>query len=327
MKKILFICQNPTEANAYYRSSGISHSLSKISGSEITIINWTQNVIDWSVILQYDIIFFQRPFTREALTLCSYVKACGKSLWVDYDDNLLNVSPENKYYMMYSKQETKDNIRKMITMSDAVSVSSLGIKQAFEYNGLSVNNVFVVPNALDDALLKSRKVWTRNNRVLWRGSDSHIFNLWLYGKEINELIDKHPDFEFDFMGYYPWFLSEKKGYIEPADTIYYFHKIQTIAPKVVHAPISFDAFNSCRSEIAFIEATYAGAVTVCPFHWDIQGGIKYKDPSSYFDRMDECLSGNLDFEKQLKISWEYILDCRLLSKVNEKRKIIIDNLS
>ena len=111
------------------------------------------------------------------------------------------------------------------------------------------------------------------------------------------------------------------------DTIYYFHKIQTIAPKIVHAPISFDAFPTLPFRDSFIEATYAGAVTVCPFHWDIQGGIKYKDPSSYFERMDECLSGNLDFEKQLKISWEYILDCRLLSKVNEKRKIIIDNLS
>ena len=318
---ILFLLYDRTEANSYYRSGGIAADLARQTGHKITVERWNEYEVQWQTLMQYDVLFLQRPFTDKALGMLRYAKSLGLKVWVDYDDNLMNVSPENPRFIFYSKKEIKDTIRKIILEADAISVTTLSLKQALEYLR---RDIWVIPNALNDCM--KRVVKKREKTVFWRGTDSHILNLMSYGEQISTLIENNADYKFLFMGYYPWFLHEKKEYAEPQDIVVYFEKIQDLAPTLFQVPIHIDAFNSCRSPIAFIEASFAGAVTVCPHWWDVQGALKYKDAQEYHDTIQAVLKGEVDVEKYTRMSWEYVEDCLMLSKVNQKRKLLLESL-
>ena len=319
---ILFLTPNPSEAQSFYRSAGIAKDLQKQSGHEISIMSLGSAVIDWSVISQYDIIMVQRPYSHEAFRLCNFIKLCGVKLWVDHDDNLLNLSPENKYYTMYNRQETKDNIIKILGIADVVTVTTVQIRDEFQkYN----RNIIVVPNAFNDTMFK-RTPQKRNNIVFWRGSDTHVYNLIAHSSAINNAITNFSDTKFRFMGFFPWMISDAKEYVEVMDIIMYHHYLQKTAPKIFHAPLICDAFNASRSCISFIEGSFSGACCLIPHWWPVEGGIKYKDASEYESFLFSLCKGEVDTEKYSRIAWEFIEDCLFLSKVNKLRVEIINNL-
>lgn len=318
---ILFLLYDRTEANSFYRSGGIAADLARQTGHKITVERWNEYEVQWQTLMQYDVLFLQRVFTDKALGMLRYAKSLGLKVWVDYDDNLMNVSPENPRFIFYSKKEIKDTIRKIILEADAISVTTLSLKQNLEHIR---RDIWVIPNALNDSI--KRVVKKREKTVFWRGTDSHILNLMSHGEQISTLIENNADYKFLFMGYYPWFLHERKEYVEPQDIVVYFEKIQDLAPTLFQVPICSDAFNSCRSPIAFIEASFAGAITVCPYWWDVQGALKYKTPQEYHDNIQSVLKGEVDVDKYSRMSWEYVEDCLMLSKVNEKRKLLLESL-
>lgn len=324
--KILFLTYDVTEAISYYRVAGVTEHLSKITNHDITLMQWSDmEKSTWAKLLNngYDIIFFSRPFTNDVKNFLFYAKLCGKKIWVDHDDNLLEVNPENKYYTTYMKDSTKQTIKDIVTIADVVSVTTENLKKVY----LPLNdNIWVVPNAFNDLVLKREPLKRRNKSIFWRGSDSHIYNLWSYGAEINKAIDEFKDWSFDFMGYFPWFLTGNKGFIEGTDIMLYFKKITNLAPSVFHSPLNRDNFNDCRSAISVIEASYCGAASIVPDFWDIDGTITYKGKKSYYDALKACCSGDIDFEKQSNITWEYVRDNWSLSNVNKIRVQIIKSL-
>jgi hypothetical protein len=324
---ILFLCQNTTEANAWYRTSGIAKNLIKQTGYNIKVVNWQEIVIDWSIIIQYDVVLMQRPFSKEALSLGQYIKACGVKLWLDYDDNILEMNPENKNYTFYNKPDTKQNIISILSIADAVSVSTGLLKSALnDYN----HNIQVIPNAFNE-IIKRPKPREREKIVFWRGSDGHIYNLWANGSVINKLINDHEDWNFDFMGYFPWFLDKRIRYIEPADIIVYFNTISKIAPSVFHAPLISDNFNACRSNISFIEGAFAGAVCIVPEFWlsdnkELPGALIYRNQQEYQDAIEACIKGDVDIKKNNEKSWKYVKEHLSLEKINKKRIFLLNNL-
>lgn len=320
--QVLFLVQNPVEANAFYRSTGIAKDLEKRGDFKITIINWQDITMSWSIILQYDVIMFQRPFTDSSLTLCKYIKQCGVKLWVDYDDDLLNVGEENKTFVEYGKKERKECIQKILSIADVVSVSTI---QIFNTYKPYCKKISVIENAFNDTLFVREKR-KREKLVFWRGSDGHVLNLMAYGKEINKAIENFPDWKFGFMGFFPWMIQQKKTYLGSCDIVLFYHTLQQIAPTLVHSPIVPDAFNSARSPIAFIEGSFAGACCVVPYWWPVEGALKYKDNSEYYENIRSVLRGDVDIEKMNRISWDFIMDVLSLSKVNEKRKKLLENL-
>jgi len=328
--KILFLCKNTSEANAWYRSSGIATNLEKLSGHDIDVVNWQDiQPIMWDRIIRYDIIMVQRPFTSEDLALCRYIKECGVKLWIDHDDNLLDLNPENKYYNLYNRQEIKANIINIIKIADVLTVTTRYLKAAYKKYS---KNIIVIPNAFNDDVIKRKLQIERKNVVFWRGADSHLYNLLSYGAGMNKAIENFPGWDFYFMGYYPWMLSDKKLYIEPQDIIIYFKTIAKISPSVVHVPLFPDNFNVCRSNISVIEGAYAGAVCIVPEFWlykgdeKVPGTISYSNSDSYYEAIRSCCNGEVDIAKGNNETWEYIMDNLLLSKVNKLRANLIKNL-
>jgi len=323
---LLFLTYNSSEACSFYRCSGIAHHLRKITGYNISVAQWKDlGELTWGIISQYDIIFMQRPFGKDAAVICNYIKDCGKKLWVDYDDNLLALNPENQNYELYNKKEVKLSIVGIINQADAVSVTNEYMRQCFaEFN----NNIWVIPNAHNDFLLKREDLPEREKMVFWRGSQSHIYDLMSHKDIINKCSDEYKDWRFNYMGFYPWFLkkAENNGFIKGMDIILYFKTLFSLAPSLVQVPLSDDVFNHSKSNISFLEASYAGAASLVPAYWNLPNTLLYSNDQEYLDYLYFALKGEFDLKKMAEDSWEFVQEYFLLSKINYKRKQLIESL-
>lgn len=325
--KILFLSYNRTETNSFYRSAGIATDLMKQSAFEITCASMSEIVMNWATISSFDLIMLQRPHTIESLNLCQFIKQCNVKLWVDYDDNLFAVNPDNPNYLsIYSKPIVLNNIKNIIEIADVVSVTNQYLKVFLS----SINsNTWVIPNAFNDILIKRPEIKPREKMVLWRGGASHESDLMCYGAEIRDLTFKYKDWQFLFLGYLPHFLGrdiENLGAMEMQDVILYFKNILRFCPSVLHIPLHDNPFNRCRSNIGYIEGSYAGAVCIVPDWWSVQGALPYSDPVSYYEALNAVLSGEVDIQAKNKEAWEYISDCLFLSHVNKQRIKLIKSL-
>lgn len=325
MAEILFLCVEMADTCAFYRSSGVLKDLRRKTDHNITLVQSNQVAMNWSCLTQFDLIMYQRPFTKDSLNLCGYIKQCGISLWLDYDDNLFALNPENPTYHIYSNPEIQANIKGMLGLADAVSVPTEYLRQAYsEFN----KNIFIVPNAFHDTLFKRPELPPRTNHVVWRGPEAHIFDLMSFSKEINDVTKEFPEWRFMFMGFSPWFLSEtnNKGHIPSLDIVVYMKTLFDMAPSCLHVPLHDNIFNRCKSDIAAIEGGFAGATCIVPSWWNLPGTIPYTDGPSYYAAIKSVITGEVDKVALNRIAWEYIMDVLPLSKINVERLQILNSL-
>lgn len=325
MAEILFLTIENGDTCSFYRSAGILKDLRRKTKHNITLAQMNQVALNWSFLTQFDLIYHQRAFSKESLNVCGYVKQCGIKIWLDYDDNLFALNPENPTYPLYNNPETQSNIKAMLQLADVVSVPTEYLRQAYsEFN----KNIHIVPNALNDLLFKRPELPKRTNNIVWRGPEAHIFDVMNFSKQINEATKEFPEWRFMFMGFSPWFLTEtnNKGHIPSLDIVVYMKTLFDMAPSCLHVPLADNLFNRAKSNIAYIEASFAGAVCVCPAYWNAPGSLPYTDGASYYEAIKSVLSGEADKAKLNKEAWEYITDCLLLSKVNDLRIDIINSL-
>jgi hypothetical protein len=122
MAEILFLTVSQNDTCAFYRSAGVVKDLRRKTDDTITLVQSDRVPMDWSFLTQFDLIMYQRPFTKESLNICGYIKQCGIKLWLDYDDDLFALNPENPTYYIYNNPEIQANIKGMLQIADAVSV-------------------------------------------------------------------------------------------------------------------------------------------------------------------------------------------------------------
>lgn len=127
--KILFLSPATTDTCSFYRCGGIAPSLALMGDHQIDVREWGKVIMHWEMLTRYDLIMMQRPFQPEALSLAEYVKLLGIPLWIDYDDNLLVVPPENPQADLYGP-ETREVIKKLISIATVVTVTTEQIGRA-----------------------------------------------------------------------------------------------------------------------------------------------------------------------------------------------------
>jgi hypothetical protein len=324
--EILFLTYDINDTNSFYRSAGIIKDLQRKIDHNITALQWGQVELDWSFISRFDLIMLQRPCTKESLSLCKYIKGCNVKLWVDWDDDLFHVNRENKTFWLYGDPETQANMKQIISLADAVSVTTEYLKQVIS----NLNkNIFVIPNAFNDSIFVRPDVMPRQtNHLVWRGTDTHIKDLMTYGAEIDHVRESFKDWRFVFMGFDPWFLNEPFDwmYYPTQDTIAYYGSLLKMTPAAMHVPLNNNVFNRCKSNVAALEATFAGAVCIAPSWWNMPGTVPYSDQASYLEALRSVLTGEIDKVAHNLMAWEYIQDCLLLSKVNVQRIEVINSL-
>ena len=332
-------CPNKNDSTSFYRGFGPWGALRKKLPPEIRVEPQRED-ITWASLKMVDAVFLQRPFNKGHLTIAEMCKSRNIKLWVDYDDALLHVPDDNPTYEQYSNASHQNNVMKILDMADVVTLSTQHLLET--YANLLPENLrsefrrksHVISNAFDDHDFTYPKNPEDQKRcVMWRGSATHTRDLSDYAIEIVQAHKKAPHWLFTFIGYHPWFIAQhfdKKSYVHsPGIDVYdYFREIALIKPAVCIVPLFDSTFNKCKSNIAWIEASFAGAVTIAPNwdEWKKPGCLTYKTQAEFSSLLESAMREEIDFTKLNKESWEFIEDQLFLSYVNIEREEILRNL-
>jgi glycosyltransferase involved in cell wall biosynthesis len=277
----------------------------------------------WVTYSPLDILYMERPTLPSFLEGIKLAKNYSIPVWVDFDDDLWNVPKYNPSYDFYSQESTKENIKECISLADLITVTSQSLKDTIsKYN----KNVHIIPNAWNDYNFKWNINFSTKEIVNWRGSGTHSGDLQPYKKAFIEL-QKYKNWKWSFMGADHEDVSDeidsrKKIIFKQTNIISYFNQIRDLSPGIQCVPLAFNVFNESKSNIAWIEGTYAGAATLAPFmeQWKRSGIKNYSGADEFLDALEELMKNDKYRKKLWKESYEYIGESLLLSKVNQKRK-------
>lgn len=321
------IIPNPTDSTALYRSSGV---LSKLK-YDIDCQFIFDTSISWASLSWFDILFLQRPWGNSLYKACVIAKNNNVPIWIDYDDYLIDVPVYNPANKFFSNKKEQEDMIEMIKLATVVTVTTEKLREKF----LPFNkNVFIVPNAFNDYMFKWEYNFSKNKSINWRGSSSHRNDLHSLLEALIE-IQRNPisnEFRWNFIGTDSELL---KGFIKfkshpVLDPIEYFYFIKELNPLIQLSPLVINDFNQCKSNIAWIEATYSGAVTIAPkqlVEFNRPGLLLYDTIEDFKKILLSCMEINSDeLKKFYDISFDFISSNLLLSKVNNLRKQIVIQL-
>jgi hypothetical protein len=331
---ISLMCLLPQQhdATSFYRGAGPLGSLKRQRG-DLTL-SFPTGAVNWSHLNMVDAVFMQRPFQPTHLELAKMAKRGGRPLWIDYDDDLFNVPTDNPTHTLYSRDQVQKNIAQIVAMADVVTVSTSELKRRLDPLN---EDIRIVPNAIDEELFGYRS-WEPEKRskcVMWRGSATHARDLAIYSSEIIELAHEFPEWTWTFLGTNPWFItdaipSDRCTVIEPLDVLEYFEFIHGVRARVQMVPLHDSPFNRAKSNIAWIEGTFAGSACVVPNweEWQRPGVFAYKSKESFKRQMSLLLS---EKEPELELvsvraSWDHVTHNLRLERVNHLRSEVIDDL-
>lgn len=280
-------------------------------------------------------VFMQRPFTKDQRSAFEIAKDVGKKVWLDYDDLLFDVPTDNPTYFKYMRDEIQGNVRLMLEHCDYLSVSTQALADIYGPVCKKATKIVVIPNALDIDVLGQPLRGKQGKDMLWRGSRTHHKDVYVHSPSIIEVASAQyaSDWKWHFIGDNLWFLTDrmpqKRTYImEPLDIVLYHRHLEKLAPVAVMVPLHDSPFNRCKSNIAWMEATYAGAVCLGPDwdEWKRPGVLNYDSRPAFKDQLNRIVKGDVNVAAHVAQSWDYITRNLLLDQVNQLRMDILCNM-
>lgn len=343
MKNLLVCAPQLDDVTSFWRCAGPLNAL-KHPGWNIMYVP-DRHRFDWTDISQVDAIFMQRPSTDQHVHLLDMAKAMNRKVWVEYDDDLTSIPYSNDANPFYNQTQIQKNLSHIAKHASVVSVTTERLKQRMQNQG--AQDVRVIPNAWNDNLfpfydidkkrfnyLKASKVSKAHAKkfIMWRGSKSHNEDLDTHLGELRKIHDNHKDYHFLFVGHFSYRVrevidKERLMWLDPMSIVNYHGFLKDMTIEATFVPLVDNTFNRCKSNIAWQEATYNGSSCVAPDfeEWRFNGCGLY-DPEK--KNLAEVFGNVLESRDQMqKDSIESIMEHRLLSKVNNLRKEILDGLA
>lgn len=285
----------------------------------------------WEWLVQSDAVFLQRPFDRLHIEACVTARMFNRPVWLDWDDDLTVVSRHNPQYHKFPPAEMRQRMARLLMLADVVSVSTEQLRdRALDLvfspdtpkavrDEMDRGKVRVIPNACHWAFNES----PRQKRVVWRGGTSHNEDVLEFLPVIREVsrLPQYVDWKWTFLGNPPPQVYDailpgnldEPGYVDSAHM--YMSAFGYLGPWLAIVPLKDTLFNRAKSNLAWLEATCAGALTLAPDwpEWRRPGVVLYKDPK--------------DFGTQLKLGLDAFNATRLSGNVIVSRKWLVDNLT
>jgi hypothetical protein len=330
MINILEVNPNPNDAMSLYRGRGPLIRLQKKYRDEIQIHPGGRQVsTEWDFLNLFDMVFIMRPSNNEHLNLIKACKSFDIPVWSDYDDLLSDIPVNNPaYFVSHNSKEYQQRIEEILKLSDFITFSTPKLKEVMGKNVLKKS--YVIPNGLDRKLFKTPKVVGTDPKILWRGGSTHVRDIFEFRDPIVPTLRKS-EWVMEFMGHNP---IEITDYINAVYTPYmskadYFNYLTRINGKLSIVPLSHRnediTFNQCKSNIAWIESTYAGLVVLAPDweEWRRPGIINYKDKADFGVKLKSMMNGEYDLESLRQASWKYIKEELNLETLNKVRYDLI----
>lgn len=338
-KSIGIYSPNPLDATSFYRGFGpLSHVRRWMGDVLFRQLGGKDDPRFSRVSLGFcDAVFMQRPFTSEHVQAAEMVRAEGIPLWLDYDDDLLSVPMSNPTHRTYADPNRQKNVAKLIQIADLVSVSSEFLKNKYDVLREKAERetqlgerrrCLLIPNAIDDQAFRRKPIATepRNKVVVWRGGSTHDGDLSAYTMAYASVMARHPDWTFNFVGRPFWMtinrLPQNNLLITPPMEIReYFDYLAAIKPAILTVPLEDLEFNQAKSNIAWLEASWAGAACLGPDwpEWRRPGMVRYNSPAQFAALLDDMISGKIKTAARMAESWAYIEEHVQLRSVNVAR--------
>lgn len=313
-------------AVSFYRSIGTFSYLRKLNNNIRIDI---PSSISWNSLIDTDILYMERPANDSDLKAMELAKRFNVKIWVDYDDLLLDIPEYNPAHEHYKQEHIIKNIKKALSEADIVTTSTEYLKEYYsKYN----KNIHVIENSHNDYRFPFEKVDALYNSINWRGSPTHRRDIMSVAQYIFDISDRFPKWAWTFIGNDTWYITEhiKNCWsVKEIDIIAYFKLLKDLNSAIQISPLLFNEFNTAKSNIGWIEATYAGSVTIAPQLPEFlkPGCITYENKDGSFKYIIEKAIKSKEFRKKNYLeSYEYIHDNLLLSNVNKKRLEIVETL-
>lgn len=331
--KIAAISPNPSDGTAWYRSSlpliRMQQKYDDFQYQEFGLSN-----IDWEILMNFDVLFLQRPCSPEQVRLAHKAQFLGLKVWVDYDDMLWDIHPSSPVYAMYRSAEITDAINRIMNMTGIlVTVSTQALKEEILKKWNNVYDVHVIPNCLEKRQLESYNFCSdHQGAILWRGSETHISDLDIFRGYYDTVMLDNPGIRFDFFGYNPWYWTSRiaNAVHHPGTSLMdYYAKIYHPKWGIWVCMLEDTPFNRCKSNILYLEATMAGAVCVCPDwpEWNKPGAFVYKDIMHFKEVMQQAINADpQEYNHRITAARNYIILHQNLFKQNIERYNLLDKL-
>jgi len=335
---ILVLTRAPGSACEYYRGVGV---LSKIPGVRLRL----EPEVGWTVLSPVDLGFAERPISPSDLEIIQMARDFGVPVWVDVDDDFFTVPAYNPARVTFGRKDVQERHAACLALANVVTVTTQHLKdQLSQFN----DNIRIIPNAFNDYHWKWKFEPGAKDLVVWRGSATHRNDVRRYLLSMAK-VQAESKAGWAFIGNDMWFAEErlhpeKSRFLAEMPTTHYWKALKDFSPRFWQVPLLDNPFNRAKSNIAWIEATYAGAVCLCPDlpEWNQPGAILYEAeteeglaPPMFYPEESEvyetALASMLEMSDRdrvnaLKASFEHISEHYMLSKVNEKRKEILEEI-
>lgn len=178
----------------------------------------------------------------------------------EIDDDLFEIEQVNPMYDVYSNPVNTDSISHCMEISDVVTVTTSILAERIA----KINpNVVVLPNCIDEALLKLQRPQRDRLTVGWAGGDSHMRDIESVAYGLKRTMDWNKDIDVHFVGADFRFLikSPRKILYTPfqTDTWDYYRAIDF---DIGIAPLVPTYFAEAKSHIRVLEYAALGIPVV-----------------------------------------------------------------
>jgi hypothetical protein len=112
------------------------------------------------------------------------------------------------------------------------------------------------------------------------------------------------------------------------DPISYFKYLHDTNPSALIVPLHDSEFNRSKSSIAWIEACFAGSITIAPSweEWERPGCLTYSGNGAFKVLIKDVKKGEFDPTVGSKNGWNHVMENLQLRDVNRLRMQVIENL-
>lgn len=284
---------------------------------------WT----DFRYWMNIDVAYVHRPYGFYGGQIMKAAKMHDVPTWVHHDDDLLAIPESNPYYQAVVGQDIENpSVEDSYRNATFISCQSILMHQQLREK-YGRNDAVLIPISLDDRLLHLRRSWTDNNRICWRGSDSHRHDLLAFKVELQAIFDKYQDKEFHFFILNPRELGfkVKNLVMHPGLPMWGFYKrLCEINASYALVLLEDNYFNRVKSHLAWLDHALGGSNVYAPSYeeFDRDGVVSYR-PENFINRLDKWLTTDASTNEAAQ---EQIQSKYLNSITNLKRKEILASL-
>lgn len=230
--------------------------------------NWA---LSWDWLAGCDAFYMQGPYKPVHSRAAVMAKMMGLPVWIDWDDDLTCVPDWNPLQARFPMPQTELEIKRLVKLADVITVSTAELGRRREKMARMMDEERDKVSVLPNGCMWQMSGGPRERRVLWRGWGNHHGDIDAVLSDLAKVshLPEFSEWKWTFVGEAPW---QVKDVIPPqnldgdpgADPFLYMQILQRLQPWVVICPLRDCGFNRCRSNLAWLEGTVAGAVVIAP---------------------------------------------------------------